>query len=36
MTSQKSSMRPGWGAQINDLQGKLLICKERENDTFCF
>jgi hypothetical protein len=29
-------MRPGWGAQINGLQRKSLICKESENDTFRF
>jgi len=29
-------MRPLKGAQINDLRCKLLICEERENDTFRF
>jgi hypothetical protein len=29
-------MRPVMGAQINDLQRKLLICEESENDTFRF
>jgi len=33
---KKSSMRPMWGAQINDMECKSLICKESENDTFRF
>jgi len=36
MTSQKVIKAPTWGAQINDLHRKLLICKESENDTFRF
>jgi len=37
---KNSSMRPVWGAQINDglyeSLGKSLICKGSENDTFRF
>jgi hypothetical protein len=34
--AKSPSKRPGWGAQINDRQGKSLICEESENDTFRF
>jgi len=33
---QYQELRPLKGAQINDLQRKLLICEESENDTFHF
>jgi hypothetical protein len=32
----KSSMRPEWGAQINDVECRSLICEERGNDNFRF
>ena len=36
MAFRMSSTRPVWGAQINDVSCKSLICKESENDIFRF